>query len=85
MRSRDEREAAYSVLLHACTRLSDLKALGEGTEEQQVMFTHMSALLGKWLLAGTPGSVSVTGQGPNSVLRHIPSSALSFHEVVGRA
>lgn len=84
--SHEEREAAYTVLLHVCTRLSELKAQGAGCEVQQAMFAHMAALLGKWLLAGPRGAVSITDQaGAASLLRHIPGSALSFHEVVGRA
>lgn len=82
-----EREAAFSVLLHACTRLSELHATGGvGSEEQQVMYSHMADMLGKWLLAGPHGKLSITHDaGLAPVLRHMPGSSLSFHEIISRA
>lgn len=82
----DERQAAYTVLLHACARLSELKSWGKEDQEQQVMFSHVATVVGKWMLAGPRGTVSITNHsGQNLMLEQIPSSVRNLYEVLGRA
>ena len=78
----EERAAALELLGAVCGRIGQMGAASRGSLDQKAMLLHMAAGLGRWLLAGVPGSVSASGQLDGRDVAHMPPSTLSLHNIV---
>lgn len=80
--SDDERDSALELLRTVCGRLGQISTAYRRSLDQKAMFLHMASVLGKWLLAGAPGSISVARLLDGRHAAHMPASTLYLHNIV---
>jgi hypothetical protein len=72
------------LLSSVCSRIGQMNSepMSRTSLAHQAMFVHMASALGKWLLAGAPGSVSVAGLSDGWDCSYMPANTLAMHNVV---
>lgn len=77
--SDDERAQSLELLSTVCGRIGQMNTACRSSLDEKAMYAHMASVLGKWLLAGAPGSIGLS-DGRDSA--HMPAHTVSLHNIV---
>lgn len=80
--SDEERSDALQLLRSVCGRIGQMHTSCRNSFDQKNMLVHMASVLGGWLLAGTPGSISVARLGDSREGLCMPSNTRLLHDIV---
>lgn len=77
-----ERTLSLELLSTVCGQLGQMSTATRRSLDQKAMLVHMASVLGQWLQAGRPGSISVARLFDGRDGAGMPANILSLHKIV---